>query len=338
MMPTPGARPIAARTSTSAPRMLEPPASIRFATALFVALASACGASAPHTNTPAAGTPVADTSPNPSASMADVLAASKPEDWRLPDPENLLYLELGTGRVVLELTPAFAPRHVDNVRALVREGYFDGLAIVRVQDNYVVQWADPNGQRPIRAAQRNLPAEFERSAAGLPFTALPDPDTYANEVGFSDGFPAARDGISGAAWLVHCYGMLGAGRDTPAESGGGTELYVVIGHSPRQLDRNVTLFGRVLWGIERLSTLTRGTGSLGFYEKPEERVPITRLRVAADVPAAERTELEVLRTDTPTFSALVDARRNRREEWFFRAAGRIEICNVPLVVRPHAAR
>jgi peptidylprolyl isomerase len=130
--------------------------------------------------------------------------------------------------------------------------------------------------------------------------------------------------------------MLGAGRDTAADSGGGAELYVVIGHAPRHLDRNVTLLGRVLSGIELLSALPRGKAALGFYEKPEQRVPIQHLRVAADVPSAERTQLEVLRTDTATFQALVEARRNRREEWFQRAAGRIEICNVPLVVRPKA--
>jgi peptidylprolyl isomerase len=269
--------------------------------------------------------------------MAEVLAASEAADWRVPEPENVLYLELAGGRVVFELAPDFAPQHVANVRALVREGYFDGLAIVRVQDNYVVQWADPDSSRPIRTARRNLPPELDRAAAGLGFTGLPDPDTYANEVGFSSGFPVARDTSTGTAWLVHCYGMLGAGRDTPPESGGGTELYVVTGHSPRQLDRNVTLFGRVLSGIEALTTLPRGSGALGFYEKPEQRVPVARMRVAADVPAAGRTELEVLRTDTRTFAALVEARRNRREAWFFRAAGRIEICNVPLVVRPRAA-
>lgn len=264
--------------------------------------------------------------------MAEVLAASTAADWRTPDPENVLYLELASGRVVFELAPAFAPHHVANVRALVRERYFDGLSIVRVQDNYVVQWADPDARRPIQAAQRSLAPEFERASAGLPFTALPDTDSYAPEVGFSDGFPVARDG-AGSAWLVHCYGMLGAGRDTPPESGGGTELYAVIGHSPRQLDRNVTLLGRVIWGIERLSALPRGSGPLGFYEKPTDYVPILRMRVAADVPAGERTELELLRTEGATFAALVEARRNRREEWFFRAAGRIEICNVPLVAR-----
>jgi peptidylprolyl isomerase len=276
----------------------------------------------------------AEAPPAAGATLSDILAGAKPEDFRSPDPDNTLYLELVSGRVVMELDPVFAPQHVANVKALVREGYFDGTAVVRVHENYVVQWADPDGKREIRHARRTLPAEFDRPAAGLAFTPLPDRDTYANEVGFSGGFPAARESASGVAWLVHCYAMLGAGRDNPPDSGGGTELYVVIGHSPRHLDRNVTLFGRVLSGMERLTSLPRGTGALGFYEKPEQRVPIQRIRVAADVPAEERSELEILRTDTPTFTALVEARRNRREEWFRRPAGHIEICNVPLVVRP----
>jgi peptidylprolyl isomerase len=266
--------------------------------------------------------------------MADVLATAQPGDFRAADPENTVYLELASGRVVMELAPLFAPNHVANVKALVREGYFDGTAIVRVHENYVVQWSDPDGKREIRGAKRTLPAEFERPAAGVPFTPLADRDTYANEVGFSNAFPVARDSASGSAWLVHCYGMLGAGRDNSPDSGGGSELYVVIGHAPRHLDRNVTLFGRVLSGMERLTSLPRGTAPLGFYEKPEQRVPIQRMRIAADVPVAERTELEILRTDTPTFEALVEARRNRREEWFQRPAGHIEICNVPLLVRP----
>jgi len=131
--------------------------------------------------------------------------------------------------------------------------------------------------------------------------------------------------------------MVGAGRDNDVDSGGGTELYVVIGHAPRHLDRNVTLLGRVLQGMELLSALPRGTGPLGFYEKPEQRVPIKSVRVAADVPEAQRTELEVLRTDTPSFAAYVDARRNRHEEWFKVPAGRIDICNMPVPVRARVA-
>jgi len=266
--------------------------------------------------------------------LADVLAASTPADWRSLDPENTLYLELAAGRVVIELAPGFAPNHVANIKTLVREHYFDGLAIVRSQDNYVVQWADPDSTRSVGNAKKTLPAEFTAPLRpNTSFTRLPDPDGYAPEVGFSDGFYAARDPKSGTAWLAHCYGMVGAGRDNDINSGGGSELYVVIGNAPRHLDRNVTLVGRVVQGMEILSTLPRGTLPLGYYEKPEQRVPIHSIRVAADVPAAQRTDLQVIRTDTKTFARLVESRRNRREEWFHLAAGYVELCNVPIVVR-----
>jgi peptidylprolyl isomerase len=127
--------------------------------------------------------------------------------------------------------------------------------------------------------------------------------------------------------------MVGAGRDNDVDSGGGTELYVVIGQAPRHLDRNVTLLGRVVRGMELLSVMPRGSGALGFYEHPAERSPLKSLRVAADLPEAERTPLEVLRTDTATFAAFVDARRNRHEEWFKVPAGRIDVCNVPVPAR-----
>jgi peptidylprolyl isomerase len=271
--------------------------------------------------------------------MAEVLTKSKPSDWRQLDPENTLYLELAAGRVIIELAPDFAPQHVANVKALAREHYFDGLAILRVQDNYVVQWGDPDAEKPelarkIKQAKRNLPPEFESPLdRKLPFTPLSDRDVYAQEVGFSQGFPVAREPKTGRMWLVHCYGMVGAGRDVAPDSGGGTELYAIIGHAPRHLDRNVTLLGRVVQGIELLSALPRGTGQLGFYENAQLRIPIKSVRVAADIPASERTSLELFRTDTPAFQQLIESRRNRREEWYQKPAGRIEICNVPLPVR-----
>jgi peptidylprolyl isomerase len=296
--------------------------------AALTLVAQAAAPPSPSTSTESAHRPL---------TSADVLATSTAGDWRPLDPQNTLYVELPAGRVVIELAPQFAPHHAANIQALAREGYYDGVAIVRSQDNYVVQWADPDGKRPLKNAQRTLAAEFERTSRGVPFTPLVDPDTYAPEIGFSDGLPTARDPKFGRAWLVHCYGMVGAGRDNDVDSGGGTELYVVTGHAPRHLDRNVTLVGRVVQGMEMLSALPRGTGALGFYEKPEHRLPIKSVRVAADLPAAQRTELEVLRTDTPTFTAYVEARRNRREEWFKVPAGHVDVCNVPIVARPRNA-
>jgi len=271
--------------------------------------------------------------------IADVLAASTPSDWRPLEPENTLYVEMATGRVIIELAPAFAPIHVANVKALAREHYFDGLAIIRVQENYVVQWGDPNGEKPdlsrkIEHAHPTLPAEFDHPIpVNMPFTLLPDGDVYAQTVGFSDGFPLARDKSNGRMWLIHSYGMVGAGRGNTADSGGGTELYVVIGQAPRHLDRNCTLFGRVIQGMELLSSLPRGTGPMGFFAKPEENIPIISIRVAADVPLNEQSPLEILRSDTPLFLQYIEARRNRNEDWFLNKAGHIDICNIPIPVR-----
>jgi peptidylprolyl isomerase len=297
---------------------------------LAAALALTVGAAALAAAPPAAPAPPAARA----LTTREVLEASTPSDWRPIDPQYTLYLELQGGRVIIEMAPVFAPRHVANVTALARERYFDGLAFMRSQDNYVVQWGDAEGRKPVEKAQRTLPAEFERPLRGLTLTRLADPDSYAPVVGFLDGFPVAADPQTGRAWLVHCYGMLGAGRDNDVDSGGGTELYVVNGQAPRHLDRNVTLLGRVVRGMELLAVLPRGHGDLGFYQPGESGLPIRSLRLAADLPASERTALEELRTDTPAFAAYVEARRNRHEEWFKVPAGRIDVCNIPVPVRP----
>lgn len=320
-------------TSTSAARAAPMLSSFtRAASALLVLAATAAHAAAPPPPPPKAG-----------KTMADVLAAATPADWHALDPADTLYMELASGRVIIELAPQFAPHHVANIKTLVREKYFDGLAFLRAHDNYVVQWGDPNADaragdkeqpRPFGNAQKKLKAEFTMPLAkDLPFTPLPDRDGYAPQTGFSGDFPAARDAKAGTAWATHCYGTLGVGRDLDADSGSGAELYVVITGASRWLDRNITVVGRVLKGMELLAALPRGTGTLGFYEKPEQRTPITSIRLASDVPAAERTNLEVLRTDTPTFAALVESRRNRKDDFYKVPAGYIDVCSIPLTVR-----
>jgi peptidylprolyl isomerase len=280
---------------------------------------------------------LAATAPAHPKTMAEVLAASKPSDWRSLDAANTLYVEWGAGRVVIELAPEFAPGTIANVKTLVRQKYFDGLAFIRSQDNYVVQWGDPaEVKRSLGAAKKTVPAEFSRAAKGLAFTPLNNVDAYAPETGFVGSFPAARDPKSNSAWLAHCYGMVGVGRDNAADTANGSEIYVVIGHGPRHLDRNVPLIGRVVQGMDLLAVLPRSRATMGFYDKAEERTPLRSVRLAADVPEAERIQLEVLRSDTQTFADLIEARRNRTEEWFLVPAGHIDVCNVPLPVRERA--
>ena len=173
----------------------------------------------------------------------------------------------------------------------------------------------------------------------MPFTRLPDGDVYAPEVGFSNGLPVARSAALHRMWLAHCYGMVGVGRDLDAESGSGAEMYVVIGHAPRHLDRNVALVGRVVKGVELLSGLAarqRGDGFL--HARPKSRCRSSPSAWPRTCRPRNDPNLEVIRTDTPTFTALVESRRNRPEEFFKVPAGRIDLCNVPIPVRERAAR
>ena len=279
-----------------------------------------------------AGSPPQPAKPTPG--MAEILAAAPATAWRPLVDEHTLYMQLAAGRVIIELEPALAPHTVANIEALVRMHYFDGTAVVRVQDNFVAQWSDPDPTHKIPETMRQLAPEFTAPLSAAAFTALPDRDGYAPEVGFIDSFPAARDPVAGRAWLAHCYGAVGVGRDNDPATGTGSELYAVIGHAPRQLDRNVTVVGRIRQGVELLASLPRGSAAMGFYATPAENTKINSVTIAADVPAAERTRLQVLRTDTPIFTAVVEARRNRTDEWYQRPAGYIDLCSAPLPVRP----
>ena len=284
---------------------------------------------------PPAPAPTATPMPaKPALTVPEILAAAPATAWRPLADEHTLYMQLPAGRVIIELEPALAPHTVANIESLVRLHYFDGAAVVRVQDNFVAQWSVPDETRKVPENMRTLAPEFTVPLKAVSFTALPDRDGYAPETGFIDSFPAARDPAAGQEWLAHCYGAVGVGRDNDPASGNGSELYAVIGHAPRQLDRNVTVVGRVRQGIELLASLPRGTEAMGFYAKPAERAAISSVRIAADVPVAERTGLEVLRSDSATFAAVVEARRNRRDDWYLRPAGYIDVCSALLPVRP----
>jgi len=271
----------------------------------------------------------------PPKSLSELLAQSPASDWRALDPANTLYMEIPQGRVVIELAPHFAPASAANIRVLARAGYFDGLAIMRAQDNYVVQWGDPDEKNPKSQgeAKKTIAPEFTRPLKGIDFVKLPDRDTYAPETGFSGGVAAAQDPKAGRAWLVHCYGVVGVGRDNAEDSGNGAELYAIIGNAPRLLDRNITVVGRVVQGIELLSPLKRGTGPLGFYEKAEERTAIREVKLASELPPEKRMPLEALRTDSKTFATLVEMRRFRKDDWYKVPAEHVDVCNVPLPVR-----
>ena len=269
---------------------------------------------------------------------SDVVAGAPAGAWKAITAEDLMVVDLANGgRVVIQLAPEFAPVHVANIRALARNGYWNGATVYRVQDNYVAQWGLNESDKPWPAGvTAKPPAEYTRSLKGLRITPLGSADPYAPGAGFADGWPVAYSAKAGWADLVHCYGSVGVGRDLSPDTGTGGELYAVIGHGPRQLDRNIAVVGRVIDGIDRFSTLPRGTEALGFYKDKAQYVPIASIRLASDMPAGQQPSYEAMDTGSATFAQYLKLRANRHDDFYIRPAGGVDLCNVQVPVRKKA--
>lgn len=307
-------------------------------------------------------------------SPGEIVAQASAEEWVAIPAEDLLLMSLApdaqgnTREVVIQLIPApFSQGWVENIRTLARVGWYDDITVNRVQDNYVVQWGDPNYDNPEAEGEaKPLPdglrtVSEQHYTASMPWTPFiesldravdeqnkiisRDPsekglnrpigvDQYASLNLLVEGWPiAANEGRH--IWPVHCYGMVGVGRGMSPDTGSGAELYTVIGHAPRHLDRNIALVGRIVEGMEHLSSLPRGSGDLGFYtaEEADKRTPILSVRVASDLSEGERPAFEYLSTDGETFARYAEARANRRDPFFIVPAGGADICNIPVPIR-----
>ena len=269
----------------------------------------------------------------------DVVSAAPAAAWQTIAPEDLLVMTFeGGGRVVIQLAPAFAPVHVANIRKFAAANYWQGAAVYRVQDNYVAQWGINEAKRALSAgAVAHPPAEYTRSARGLAITPLGSPDPYARSVGFWRGWPVAlyKDGT---ASLTHCYGAVGVGRDMHPDTGTGGELYAIIGHATRQLDRNIAIVGRVVAGIDLLSALPRGSEAMGFYKEGSVATPILGMTLASAMPSADRPSFQVMDTASATFAHYLRIRKNRNDDFYRVAAGGVDLCNAPVPVRPTPGR
>lgn len=271
------------------------------------------------------------------ATSTSILAAAPAWDWATFDAGELLVMDLANGtRVVIALADAFAPAHVTNIRKLAHEHWYDGLVVERVQDNYVAQWGDPDDKKPLpRDVSRSIPAEYARPVVGLHLQPLPYRDTYAPIVGAVSAFPVAEEESS--AWLTHCNGMVGVARGLNPDTGSGTGLYAVIGQSIRPLDRNIALVGRVVSGIEGLSSLPRGKGDLGFYTTPAERLPIRQVRLGSELTANDQPQIQRLRPESASYAAWVHARANRQDSFFIHPAEAADLCSLLPPIRPRVS-
>ena len=265
----------------------------------------------------------------------DIVAQMGDEAWRTIPPEDLLVMTLeGGAQVVIQLAPDFAPVHVANSRTMATAGYWQGSTVYRVQDNYVSQWGLGEAERPLPDGVVKVPPhEYWRPAQGMPFLAIKASDPYSKQAGFSGGWPVATY-KDGTASLTHCYGAVGVARDLAPDTGSGSELYTIIGHAPRQLDRNIAIVGRVIEGIENLSSLPRGTEKMGFYAKGQVAKPIQSVQLASAMPADTRPSFQYLDNMTVGFAHYVLVRMNRDDDFYRVPAGGADICNIPVPIRP----
>ena len=267
----------------------------------------------------------------------DVIAAAPAAAWKTIPAEDLMVMDLADGsRVVIQLAPAFTPVHASNIRAFAKSGWWNAgkAAIYRVQDNYVVQWGRNETEDPMPAGVVKLPpAEYHRSLKGLPVRPLGYPDPYAPRVGHALGWPIAYDPKAGTANLTHCYGYVGVARDLSPDTGSGSELYAIIGHAPRALDRVIAVVGRVVSGMEKMSAFPRGMEALGIYKDRAQDIKIASVRMASDLPPGDRPSFQYLDTQSPAFDEYVRLRANRKDDFFIRPAGGVDLCSATVPTR-----
>lgn len=277
----------------------------------------------------------------------DIIAGAGDEAWRDIDPAHLMVIDFDRGRVTIELSDRFAPCHVAQMKSLVRAGFYDGLSFYRVIDGFVAQAGDvfENRDRPDDISL--LAAELTQVLDGFPdpLHLLPrhreaqgtGTDGYADITGILDGMPVGLElnDDPNLIWPLHCTGAVAMARDEDPDTGS-TEFYITL-QPQRYLDRNLTVFGRVIDGMAHLQALTR---------QAPPQVPgdpmgdiIRRAFIGDTPPEGERPpRWQVFRTDTALFADYVESRRNRPESFFIFRPDHVDACQLPIPVRRQPAQ
>lgn len=264
--------------------------------------------------------------------LASSAAAAQDLVWRQVEPENLVFVELLDGQFVLELNPRFAPETVKQFRDLVARHFYDGLSFYRVIDGFVAQGGDGSDLGALSEIPE-LRAEFEIDGSEepeLPFTSVQKPDLFADETGFIDAFPVARDVRDNALWLAHCPGMVAMARSEDIDSSR-TDFYIVIGQAPRYLDRNMNVFARVIDGMDVVQRIRRGSPDAnGIIHSDTDRSRIRSMRLASEIPENERLKALVMDSDSKPFRKMLDERRKRKQKFFHNPPPEVlDICQIP---------
>ena len=251
--------------------------------------------------------------------------------WRQLDPDNTVFMELTEGLVIIELNPRFAPGTVKQFKKLAGDRFYDGLSFYRVIDGFVAQGGDGSDLGKLSKIPL-INAEFETEwNPEWPFTPVQSPDMFAPETGLVDGFAVARNPSENTAWLTHCPGIVAMARNDDPDSSR-TDFYIVIGQAPRYLDRNLNVFGRVVYGMDVVQKTNRGPAlNNGIIEDETAATRISRLRMYEDIPDEETVRTFVIDTNSEAFVDLLKDRRTRKQKFFHNKPPRVlDVCQVPV--------
>jgi peptidylprolyl isomerase len=164
---------------------------------------------------------------------ATILMGTAMSEAATLDPENTIYLDLKDGRVVIQLLPEIAPKHVARVKELARKGFYDGTPFHRVIEGFMAQGGDPTGTGTGGSGLGNLPAEFTRERKFL-------------------------------------RGTVGAARTSDPNSAD-SQFFIMFAPAP-SLDGQYTIWGQVVSGMEHVDAIKRGTGANGIVSNPDKIV------------------------------------------------------------------
>jgi len=255
-------------------------------------------------------------------------------EWRKLDPNQTVLLTLPQGKVVIELAPQFSPKHVDQFIKLVKAGHYDGNKFYRVIDGFVAQ-GGPKDESPEDKAVPLLSLEGDwPTDKDWQFTKVQDNDLFAEQTGFKEGFPLGYNPSENKAWLLHCPGIIAMARSNTPDSAS-SHFYITNGQAPRYLDRIMTVFGRVVYGMNHVQAITRTSVIEGEQAVPEsDYTPMISLQMMSDVSKEQRIFLEIENTEHSAFQQKLADRRARKNEFFFKKPPPVlDICQTPVLSR-----
>ncbi|MBU0911005.1 MAG: peptidylprolyl isomerase [Gammaproteobacteria bacterium] len=269
--------------------------------------------------------------PVPSTTTAPVAAVNS--SWQLLPQDNLLYLETDQGRIVILLAPQFAPDHVKRVKELVRSGFYDGVTFYRVIEGFVAQFGVPEHEWGTRAKLTPMKAEFSWPVrSGDPYLLVQRPDLLAEETGFNQGFAVARE--QNQEWLVHCPGVVNMARANEPDTGV-ADIAIMMGQATRHLDKNMSAFGKVIWGQYAINRIRRGEATDGgVIGSAAARTVIKQARLGSDLAPDRQLQLEWLSTTSSEFSQSLAERRSRTHVFYqHKGNGNMDVCYPQVPVR-----